>query len=181
MADPKPSLRTAIHEAGHALSMHKLGRRIVKASVVPSEDLLGYVAHAYSIIRKGDDPEWHLTPRLQRRIEEAIIVCLAGPAAELHHLGGVVDDEYEGGGSDDRRKALMLADLVSGGDLEQSEKYLAWLQYRAEALVTSDQSWVVVSALADRLLQQREMSGPQVKRAIYDSYAELIRQATSSV
>ena len=142
---------TAYHEAGHAFAAWVLGLPIKRISIRPDGDAKGFVQHRSPLagIRLDIDN----SDRARLKAEKAILICLAGPAAQRKFN----PRSY--------RKHHAASDFDLAGDLalrlnssgEAASAHLAWLQIRAADLVSA--RWHVVSAVA-RLLLEREELGP---------------------
>jgi ATP-dependent Zn protease len=76
-------LSTALHEAGHAVIARSLGLKVHSATIVPAPGIDGKVEHANPL--RGIHLDYDGSDRARRRAEIAIIVCLAGPAAQRRH------------------------------------------------------------------------------------------------
>jgi hypothetical protein len=132
----------AIHEAGHAVTSHVLGRRVLSASIVRGEWSAGRVTY-YSSRRSSK----MMGGRSVRTIEREIMVNLAG--AEAAHQ--VCNDHLrvERGTRDDYEHAFELAALLSFGgflDPDEARARVAWLRVRARNLVTEPLWWSAMSA-----------------------------------
>ncbi len=127
-ASPSPLAAIAFHEAGHAVAAVELGFEPVSASIIPADGSRGRVlyraedrfdpnvaaAGADSATRKGG--------------EEAIIVCLAGAAAERRFN----PDASPSLARSDREMAEDLALALNGGDKDLAAGHLGYLELRAD-------------------------------------------------
>jgi hypothetical protein len=122
---------TAYHEAGHAVACCYFGVKVKSATIVPdkNKNSAGLVRH--DNLFRGLDPEHDASGRVRLRIEQAITISLAGPAAQRRH-----DKKswrhYHGAG--DFNWASDLA-LRVGGDGIGATTFLRWLQLCADRLV----------------------------------------------
>ena len=82
MKQMAPGRRKAIayHEPGHIVAALDQRVQVRDATIVPNEDYLGQVAH-HSIFGRVR-PDRARSQRASRRIEQSIIVSMAGPAAQ---------------------------------------------------------------------------------------------------
>ena len=95
---------TAFHEAGHAVAAWHAGLEIHSATIVPTPRLDGCVTHANPLYGVHLDCDGSDEARL--RAEAAIIVLLAGPAAQRRHNPRSWRSWY---GSSDHERAADLA------------------------------------------------------------------------
>ena len=75
----------AYHEAGHAIAAWRLSGRqhLYRVTIVPDADSLGSTYHdPFHGIRLDDGDD---SPRVQRRAENAMLIALAGPAAQRRY------------------------------------------------------------------------------------------------
>ena len=72
---------TAFHEAGHAVVAWRRGLKVHSATIVPTKDYSGMVRRGSLGVRLDIDG----SNRARLRAESAIVVCLAGPAAQRRH------------------------------------------------------------------------------------------------
>jgi hypothetical protein len=141
------ALREAIayHEAGHMIAAWRSRVKIRRATIVPAGDFYGIVDHESPL--RGVRLEIDGSDRARLKAEKAILILLAGPAAQRcfrvtswrsHHGRG----DYDGA----RDLALRLH-----GSGELATAHLKWMQAQARALVAAN--WRFVRAFARRLLQ----------------------------
>lgn len=117
---------TAVHEAGHAVAAHVLGRGIRRATLEEGEDTLGHVEK----YQRG--PRWFerleeaqsggpggslIEARFRRAVERDVMIALAGGLAQREFLGHEIEDT--GAGLDRRPPELAVAlSEKHGGDPE---------------------------------------------------------------
>jgi hypothetical protein len=134
----------AFHEAGHAVAAWRQGRTINKVSIA-SGPLCGG-PKLWDIPSYRDRPTAELT--------SAVIAILAGVEAEKmsarHYDRNTARFDLE--------RALDLA-LYVGRDEEGAREWLRWPRLLARRLV--DANRVHVKALAARLLEKGELTGPE--------------------
>lgn len=129
-----PQRATAIHESGHAVMAYLLGRPFTSISVVEDGDSLGRV--------HSDPPgEWfrpdiEVNARTRTLIEDRVMICLAGAAAEEAWAVLQPDapdgwrDEVNRAAAHDYSAAIDLASYVTDGDVPELEAYVEWLRQR---------------------------------------------------
>ena len=124
MSDDLERTRVATHEAGHSAMAFLCGRRIGVSSIHPTEHLSGIAFHSGSGLPGGAfdtfKPVMMQPAPVRRAIESAIMIFLAGPAAEwllipTEPVAGYVPEEP------DREAAAALARLASPTSREADE------------------------------------------------------------
>jgi ATP-dependent Zn protease len=140
------AMREAIahHEAGHMVAAWRGRVKIRRATIVPAEDFYGLVDHESPLrgVRLGIDG----SDRARLKAEKAILILLAGPAAQRRFRARSWRSHH---GRGDYAAASDLALRVQGSRLAPA--YLKWMQAQAQALVVSN--WRFVRAFARRLLK----------------------------
>lgn len=141
------------------------GVRVRRASISPNQDSLGRIDHG-RIFRNGD-LEWNESPQAAARAERAILICLAGPFAQKRFAPrsrwrsqNYVGFDGSGHGIGDFDCVVDLTfRLYGNGDVAQ--KYLRYMEARAEQLVTHH--WKEIEAVAQALLERETMTGDEIK------------------
>ena len=146
---------TAYHEAGHAVAALALGRGVKCVSIVPGEEILGHCAHHKL---RSFQPDIHTNGRTLRRIEQSILILLAGGEAEAKFRGR----HNHIGAERDYQDAIDLAMCVFGSE-EETEAYLRWLLIRARNLITSLVNWPIVEHVAAELLARKTLNGREMR------------------
>jgi hypothetical protein len=168
------SLRsTAHHEAGHAAANHIFGRRIKSVTIVATPDYKGQCRGAGRTYL--DDIVDEVSPRKQRRIEEKIVILLAGPQAQKKFSPQSVRRYHA---SNDWREANDLAGCVNNrlagfhcpGKDKSTRRYLAWLDSRAKGFVDNFSHWYAIRALAKELVKRKTIEGVKVHNIIRDAF-----------
>ena len=128
-------MAVACHEAGHAVAAHVLGHPIRSATLA-------------------------LVWTRPRDARAAVLIALAGPAAEIVHAGHAAPERerlWSTAWATDRRNALRALDGVDGADLDFALR-------RATKLVCEHWDWVI--RLARVLRETGELSGDQINALI---------------
>lgn len=151
----------AYHEAGHAVVSIRHRRAFRLVTIVPTleHNTLGHVW--YRPRPKWMRPDLDDSPRIARWIENEVLVCLAGPAAERRFTGRSND---VGAGSD-HRHAVDLA-LRLHEDEAVLAKYMAYMLEWARAYVEATPVWEDVEALAAALMERKTLTGTEAKAAV---------------
>jgi hypothetical protein len=165
--------RTAVHEAGHAVMAYVVGRPFTTITVVADDDSYGRVHCALP----GDwfQPDIKFTSRIRTRIEDHVMIALAGAETEEHWVTrtqGAPDDwedHLKVGAAHDMSTAWDLASYACGS-AEETTAYIEWLRQRvlnrvgrldggisenehpdvaARARYGNERFWALVGALAD--------------------------------
>jgi hypothetical protein len=140
--------RTSYHEAGHAVVAHHLHSRIKSVTIKVAAD--------YPNLIKGQIGDGEMTPRVERQIEQHILILLAGGISECRASG-------QTNGIDDHRAAMALASRRFG-DKKLSRRYLAYLRELSTAIV--DSKWTAIEHVAKLLLEQEKMRSADIHAAI---------------
>jgi ATP-dependent Zn protease len=149
---------TAHHEAGHAV-VSKWNRIAVREVTITEDDeALGHT-RAWPI---GDwfSPDVVIDTRTKRRIEHAIMVLLAGQAAQERFDGSTE------GAESDSDMAVTLA-MYATGSAEQCTKYIERLQFRTDDLVR--QLWRAIEHVAAVLLDEERLSARRFRQVYADA------------
>jgi len=137
---------TAYHEAGHAVAALLLGRRFKAISIEPDGDILGLVSGiAWPRAFRPDTDD--IDSRARSNIEKRIMIAAAGEGAESLYTGRRVM-HYA---CQDAMQAVDLASYVCPEN-EECSAYTNWLWLRAKNLIREPRSWIMVEALASKLL-----------------------------
>jgi hypothetical protein len=156
---------TAYHEAGHAIAAWRLRLRVSKVTVEPDEDFSGMVAHSSPFRRSHMEglELGEITPSIQRRAENLMVISLAGPAAQRNFNPQSVRIYHSN--SDHKAVCAILERLVEPSS-DVFPAYYRLMKLRAEALVQNDVNWSAIEILARELLQRRTLKGSALREFI---------------
>jgi hypothetical protein len=155
---PSTDLALAFHEAGHTVAAWHNRLKIHRATIVPASDLRGHVTHANPL--RGVHLDYDGSNRARLRAEAAIIVSLAGPAAQRRHNPRSWRSWH---GLHDHERAVDLALSVNPSEMA-AEAHLAWLAILACAEV--DTFWDLIDRVARELVERRTLSGAEISRIL---------------
>jgi hypothetical protein len=170
MTDKKSALwATAYHEAGHAVAAIAYGKGIRRqgATIVP--DLKGALGSVWMRKHIPGDPSVGgayrgdlLTGRMRLRIEEDVMVKLAGEGAQRRFRPSSVRSHH---GRSDRETANDLLMYIVG-DERELKAYWRLLIVRTENFVRNPMRWMQIEAIA-RALMEKKTLGPGELRQVY--------------
>lgn len=149
---------TAHHEAGHAVVAHLEGLGIRRVTIVPTEEMRGHVLR--TPLPKDFEPD-DLDNRTRNLIEAHARVSLAGHIAQKRAF-----PRSHRGDEEDFSAAVRGVSFLAG-DNEMLEAYLHLLHLQTKAMVKTN--WFLVEAVAQALLEQKTLSGRDVKQVIYSA------------
>jgi hypothetical protein len=147
----------AYHEAGHANMAVWCSLRFRHVTIVPDADKgsLGHIM--YHNRPKGDDFHYEsLNPRLPNWVEKRVLCLYAGGLAEWKFTWR----RNNVGARSDREQAYDYGSLLYGGPT--LDKYLAFMQSRAEDVICLRLFWLYVELIAADLLKHRTLTYEQV-------------------
>ncbi len=161
----KKLVALAYHEAGHAVAAYRLKFPITEVTIVAQDDYLGAVTHKglqqriYNALAYGS-----IRPQMRVKIEEQMIISIAGPVAEQKYRGRY---NHIAARSDwDGVTELALA-LWPQPDVAST--YIRWMYLRAVHLINDD--WPAVEAVANALLAMNTLRRKDVVRVIKEDDA----------
>lgn len=167
IGDSPDTIRTAYHEAGHAVAHYIFGVPFIRISIVPGEDYNGIVNGDGNYINKLTEDiggvctsdEWAI-----KSMDDNIKVLLAGYAAEEVHFGDGIDtyDEKYGAPPDviaayEILLRLGYADLYGPFRLHYEDTVI---------MLREKQNWEAVELLASILMGTGELSGRLAREII---------------
>ena len=160
------SARTALayHEAGHLVAAWRSGFRIRRATIIPADDVAGLVEHDSPL--KGVRLETGVSEIARVRTEKAIVVCLAGPAAQRRSSARSWRTIH---GERDYQVARDLAGCLNAGPAAATA-HLQYLEVVAYDLVA--EYWHFVDATAQELLLRGSLDTAQVESVIKSALAQ---------
>lgn len=157
---------TAYHEAGHVVAAiaYRKGIRRQGATIVP--DAKGAARSVYMLKHIPGNPEVDLlTGRMRLRIEEDVIVSLAGRAAQHKFRPSSVRNYHAR--SDYHAAGDLLLYIV--GDMGELEAYWRWLQVRTENFVANPMRWKQIEAVAKNLMERKTLRPAELKQIYVDA------------
>jgi ATP-dependent Zn protease len=161
---PRTKQATAFHEAGHAVMANRLGLRLRKVTIIPSEGLAGYCQHFRGYRDKhmetGNDPY-----RVRLRIEKHIMTALAGMVAQKFYSRRSFKPIHA---RSDMENAAQMAMSITGSTKE-SNAFMEWLYIRTTNELKDSVHWEAVKALAAELLLHGELTGKQATKVIRET------------
>ncbi len=132
----------AYHEAGHAVAARRVGVRTKILSIIADETSAG--RHIRGPYVSGTNPEYDDSPRMQRRLENMALVCLASPAAQRRfNPKGFRRAHAE---SDYHQAFDLLSYLTADNELLSA--YFNLIDLRARKLVAQSSVWACITNLA---------------------------------
>ena len=146
-------IRTAVHEAGHAVVAFVLGRPVHEVSIRPRGRFAGICKFQKG---KGRPTEDHIDREMQ--------ISLAGVAAEIRHLGKA-DAQ---GAQTDLLRSLTLAEERSGSR-DRAERLVRRTIDRTLHLLEQPGHWDAVEAILAGLLAHETLSGRAVRHAVEEA------------
>ena len=164
-------LGTAYHEAGHAVVARMLGYKLLGISI--DSDLEGKLGHSGSDVLPESlkqSKNWRkdvVTPEEWTAASDDIVIYLAGATAEelLHGREAVVDPDEPR--SSDETQVIGRLVRMCGANYEAQNELLADSLARARVLVKDH--WEKIEAVAEALLEQTTLSGPETEELINGS------------
>ena len=159
-----PSLDgVAVHEAAHAVFLHRFGYQIADATIDPLRN-----AGARGVVLfSGYTPRAAFTDDERVRIEQRVMIELSGPVAQemtLHAHGfDLAPQIWDTHRRDAAEIVRRIPQRLVGDD---PIPFVDWIVSRTRSEVR--RLWVTIRALADTLLEQRSMPGPAVHEFITD-------------
>ncbi len=149
---------TAYHEAGHAVAAWRHRMKLRSATIIPASDYSGVVEHQNPL--RGIRLDYDGSDRARMRAESAIIISLAGPAAQKRFNPRSWRSYH---GASDFELVTDLA-LRLNGDGNTATAYCTWLSLVADNLVSG--SWRFIEMIAQALLVRGALSGDEVRNLI---------------
>lgn len=183
----------AIHEAAHAVALWLLTREAGEPEpgfdriyLVPRQEAIarasglvggvsgaadGYVPlHEYvpNMVGPSDAQKAHL----RQEMERAVVILLAGPAAEARHVRRgfhEVTSRDVGGHRDLERAQERVNDFAQPGERDELMRRLL---SKTRALLRCGAVWPTIKELANALLERRDLTGEQALEIIRQAWVE---------
>jgi len=137
----------AYHEAGHAVIAHVLGFRVRRVTIVPDDKSQGRMIWDKLPVRDRDLGWSDLRPHQRQRLEDWIIVALAGPLAMRHSnprshwkKSGTGYGKFMHKGADFQIVGELI-DILHD-DRAVACAYWGYVRARTEALVKKRWAWI---------------------------------------
>jgi hypothetical protein len=166
-------LSIAYHEAGHAVAHYLLRFRFRRVSIIHDVERgnLGHVL-AYKKSQKTLELDEQCAEfssladgRMIARRHELVVCLLAGMEAERHFMPG---SKFRSSARQDVRVAKQILRRLHPED--EAQLVYGWLVLRARHLVVDDSfARIGIEALAQALIEKREMSGKEARRVIEEA------------
>jgi ATP-dependent Zn protease len=160
--------RAAYHEAGHAIAAIWHEIELDRVTIVPEGGALGYVEHRFSGLAGLEED--------REKLEAQALIALAGPACEAHHFGKgrKVDWNAEDYRHDVVQASVLLQSLSAHED--EGAAYFDWIAERAVSLVAMPRFVEAADALAEALIERRELTGEQASELINATWKSMRSQ-----
>jgi hypothetical protein len=154
-AETAARLAAAYREAGHIVAALTQSHVSHSAAFVRTVEFRGPIGRKNSLratkLESKSDPA-------RPRVERAILVRLAGPAAQKRHAPKSWRSWH---GESDLKQALDLARSVSSSP-SQAHALVAWLAKAADDLIAA--RWSLVKRVASALIEGSPLSAAQIRR-----------------
>lgn len=170
----------AYHEAGHAVIGFLNKLPIKKVSIVPDE-LEGSLGHVENFPTYGKEIDletqtykyYRSSPYeySDKKMMKEIMSCLAGDIAG-NILKKQADINLIDLSTPDHQQAINFA-LESTGTSDEASALLAYLWHKTCNTLLKEETWFLVKALANELLEKKEISGKHTKEFLRAKRAEL--------
>ena len=147
---------TAYHEAGHAVAAWQKGSRVRSVTIVPSSGAHGTTLHQNPLWRSKI--AFDKSDRMRLRCEKAIIIALAGAAAQKRYAPRSWRKYH---GAEDFEYATELAIHIAG---PARDAFMKWMHAATAALI--DSKWVCVESLARELIVNKILNDRETLAAI---------------
>ena len=157
--------RAAYHEAGHAVASYLVHRRLACISIIPNpvDHTLGHCEYRNLATFKPDAP---ITNKLRARVENLIIVLLAGGVTEDLRTGRIFRK-----GSDEDMKQAHDAAMYLFDDDKEATAFVNWLGEHTRSILSYGPHCAAVEKLAKELAARRFIGERLARQIIRDSIA----------
>ena len=171
---PSPAMRSAAyHEAGHHVMKRHLGLSMGKVTIKPDleNNLLGASLYSHQIFKREIIEAFlelvRPTPGQVKRIENHIMVCLAGREAELIFRPG---KRGLAGAWDDYEQVHIMLHILVHEFSPQFPVYWKLLLLRTRDILALPGVWCAVEGLAQELLERETLSGKESRQVIMAAF-----------
>lgn len=150
MDDESIEEETAYHEAGHAWMALYLGGRVESISIAPDDD--------DGPARYGDTQvRWTARMSHQEVVRNSLLVCLAGPVAEMIYRHEPLHPGFVPEWADDWRQAWRLAEAACLDETKRL-RFLEQLTRDVYQLLQQDEVWARLARIVDHLLAYERLT-----------------------
>jgi ATP-dependent Zn protease len=162
--DRQRRVRTAYHEAGHAVAALMLGLPLEEVSITMDGEhgLVGGTHCRPRLAHLDPDTHWgRVSPEDAGQLRAAIMVSCAGPLAEARCTGRFTWRCGEG----DRETAMEYARYMRH-DPAAFQAYLDAIFRQTAELINATRTWPLVEAVAQALLERGRLDGPEARQIV---------------
>jgi hypothetical protein len=157
---------TAYHEAGHAVAAMAYGKGIRRQGATIIPNLRGAAGSVYMTMHIPGDPSVDsLTRRMRLRIEEDVMVMLAGGIAQRCFRPSSVRNHH---GRSDRDAAYDLL-MHTVADERELQAYWRLLIVRTENFVRLPVRWRQIEAAAKALMEKKTLTSAELRQVYTDA------------
>jgi hypothetical protein len=152
----------AYHEAGHAVTGIILGAVIgdCGASILQTSHALDHIG-LHNGFSAGH--EINRSDAMRFGMERTALIYLAGEQAQREFQASSFRRHQSG--SDWRNAMKLMAGFC--GSQKELGAYLRWLQIRAQELVTHPPNWTIIEAVANTLMERKELTCEEIRSIVY--------------
>lgn len=164
-ANQSRRVRTAYHEAGHAIAYMATKEKFKYVTIKPDEDTFGHLMPHF----KGKGEMYYYNMRLEKLFGE-FTRYYAGPIAESIYMGR----KSHIGASGDYRNISEFALRYFGQDSKMMQHFLKFIRLYTEGILRN--RWNEVEKLANELVIKETLTMEEVQKLLYpDLYAIMMK------